>query len=198
METIIDSLERRIDNRFAIQVGFEGSAFISVDDNFMSQAYTQDIGFNLNLRFGIKEFFGLGFNFNRYELSNDDSRFLGSIFPTSRFYSTSIFGYYQHLLFKNLTGEIKVGIFNSNLKNRSTPNSSLPPIIDGNLRLNFSGFLSGLNFIHYLGSEKKVGISLGADLYFTMSDKVQTAPSEQDFINKNSFTTINLGMVIGN
>lgn len=67
--------KRRIDNPIAIQLGLQGSAFVSLDDNFISQAYSQDIGLNVDVRFGIKEFIGLGVNLNRYEFSIDNPRF---------------------------------------------------------------------------------------------------------------------------
>jgi hypothetical protein len=185
----------RIDNGFSAQIGVQGSAFLSLDNNFIKQAYAQDIGFNVEVRFGIKEFFGLGINFNRYEFSIDDFRFLGSRFPSSRFYSNSIFTYYQQPLFKRVTAEIKFGIFQGNILNRSETNSVLS---FDNLRLNFSGLISGINLVYYLDSKKRIGISLGADIYFSLSDEIQTALSERNFINRNTFSTVNLGIVMGN
>lgn len=191
-----DSLpQRRIDNTIAAQVSFQGSIFASLDNNFISQAYSQDIGFNIEIRFGIKEFIGIGFNYNRYEFSLDSSRFLGSNFPSGRFHSNSIFGYYQHPLLKNLTAEIKLGFFDSNIKNRAAVNNFLGT---GNLNLDFTGLMTGLNIAYYLGDKKQLGISLGADVYFSLSYQVQTAASEQNFINKNVFTCFNLGLVMGN
>lgn len=187
--------KRRIDNPIAIQLGLQGSAFVSLDDNFISQAYSQDIGLNVDIRFGIKEFIGLGVNMNRYEFSIDNPRFLGSRFPSARFYSKSIYAFYQHPLFKKLTAEIKFGLFEGSILNRSFTNSVLN---FDKLRLNFTGLLSGINMVYYLDPNKRIGLSLGADVYFSLSDKIQTAPSDVDFINRNIFTTINLGIVIGN
>jgi hypothetical protein len=187
-----DSLtHRRIDNPLAIQVGFQGSIFTSLDDNFISQAYSQDIGFNLVARFGIKEFIGIGLNYNRHEFKIDDSRFFGSNFPTSRFQSFMIFAYYQQPIYKNLTAELKFGLFDSTIKNRGT-------LKTGNLKYNLSGVITGLNMVCYLSDKKVIGISFGANVHFSLSETIETAPAEQNFINKNIFSTLNLGIVIGN
>jgi hypothetical protein len=187
-----DSLtQRRIDNPLAVQVGFQGSIFTSLDDNFISQAYSQDIGFNLVARFGIKEFIGIGLNYNRYEFLLDDSRFFGSNFPTSRFHSFMIFAYYQQPIYKNLTTELKFGLFDSTIKNRGTARI-------GNLTYDLSGVVTGLNMVYYLSDEKVIGISFGANVHFSLSETIETAPAEQNFINKNIFSTFNLGIVIGN
>lgn len=192
----IDSLpQRRINNKIAAQVSFQGSAFTSLDDNFISQAYSQDLGFSLEIRFGVKEFFGIGFNYNRYEFSLDDTRFLGSNFPSSRFHTSSIFGYYQQPFISKLTGEIKLGVFHSNLKNRAKSDTFLG---NGNLKLDFTGLMTGLKMVYYLSEKKQLGISLGADVYYSLSDTVNTAVSELDFINKNTFSSLNVGIVLGN
>jgi len=187
-----DSLtQRRIDNPLAVQVGLQGSIFTSLDDNFISQAYSQDIGFNLVARFGIKEFIGIGLNYNRHEFKLDDSRFFGSNFPTSRFHSFMIFAYYQQPIYKNLTAELKFGLFDSTIKNRGT-------LKTGNLKYNLSGVVTGLNMVCYLSDKKVIGISFGANVHFSLSETIETAPAEQNFINKNIFSTLNLGIVIGN
>jgi hypothetical protein len=67
-------------------------------------------------QFGIKEFVGIGLNYNRYELKLDDSRFFGSNFLTSRFHSFMIIAYYQQPICRNLTAELKSGIFESAIK----------------------------------------------------------------------------------
>jgi hypothetical protein len=187
-----DSLtHRRIDNPISFQVGLQGSIFTSLDDNFISQAYSQNIGFNLVGRFGIKEFIGIGLNYNRYEFNLDDSRFFGSNFPSSRFHSFMIFAYYQQPIYKNLTAELKFGLFDSAIKNRGT-------LRTGNLTYNLSGVVTGLNMVYYLSDKKVIGISFGADVHFRLSETIETAPAEQNFINKNIFSTLNLGIVIGN
>lgn len=183
--------QHRIDNPISVQVGLQGSIFTSLDDNFINQAYAQDIGFNLVGRFGIKEFVGIGLNYNRYEFKLDDSRFFGSNFPTSRFHSFMIFAYYQQPIYKNLTAELKFGIFDSTIKNRGT-------LRIGDLTYNLSGVITGLNMIYYLSDKKVIGISFGANVHFSLSETIETAPAEQNFINKNMFSTLNLGIVIGN
>jgi hypothetical protein len=183
--------QHRIDNPISVQVGLQGSIFTSLDDNFINQAYAQDIGFNLVGRFGIKEFVGIGLNYNRYEFKLDDSRFFGSNFPTSRFHSFMIFVYYQQPIYKNLTAELKFGIFDSTIKNRGT-------LRIGDLTYNLSGVITGLNMIYYLSDKKVIGISFGANVHFSLSETIETAPAEQNFINKNMFSTLNLGIVIGN
>lgn len=94
-----------------------------------------------------------------------------------------------------MTAEIKFGLFEGSILNRSSTNSILN---FDKLRLNFTGLLSGINMVYYVDPNKRIGLSLGADVYFSLSDKIQTAPSDVDFINRNMFTTINLGIVIGN
>jgi hypothetical protein len=183
--------QHRIDNPISVQVGLQGSIFTSLDDNFINQAYAQDIGFNLVGRFGIKEFVGIGLNYNRYEFKLDDSRFFGSNFPTSRFHSFMIFVYYQQPIYKNLTAELKFGIFDSTIKNRGT-------LRIGDLTYNLSGVITGLNMVYYLSDKKVIGISFGANVHFSLSETIETAPAEQNFINKNMFSTLNLGIVIGN
>jgi hypothetical protein len=183
--------QHRIDNPISVQVGLQGSIFTSLDDNFINQAYAQDIGFNLVGRFGIKEFVGIGLNYNRYEFKLDDSRFFGSNFPTSRFHSFMIFVYYQQPIYKNLTAELKFGIFDSTTKNRGT-------LRIGDLTYNLSGVITGLNMVYYLSDKKVIGISFGANVHFSLSETIETAPAEQNFINKNVFSTLNLGIVIGN
>ena len=183
--------QHRIDNPISFQVGLQGSIFTSLDDNFISQAYAKNIGFNLVGRFGIKEFVGIGLNYNRYEFKLDDSRFFGSNFPTSRFHSFMIFAYYQQPIYKNLTAELKFGLFDSTIKNRGT-------LKTGNLKYNLSGVVTGLNMVCYLSDKKVIGISFGANVHFSLSETIETAPAEQNFINKNIFSTLNLGIVIGN
>jgi|AntRauTorckE5430_2_1112549.scaffolds.fasta_scaffold00072_30 hypothetical protein len=183
--------QHRIDNPISVQVGLQGSIFTSLDDNFINQAYAKNIGFNLVGRFGIKEFVGIGLNYNRYEFKLDDSRFFGSNFPTSRFHSFMIFAYYQQSIYKNLTAELKFGIFDSTIKNRGT-------LRIGDLTYNLSGVITGLNMIYYLSDKKVIGISFGANVHFSLSETIETAPAEQNFINKNMFSTLNLGIVIGN
>jgi len=51
---------------------------------------------------------------------------------------------------------------------------------------------------YYLSDKKVIGISFGANVHFSLSETIDTAPAEQNFINKNMFSTLNLGIVIGN
>jgi len=81
--------------------------------------------------------------------------------------------------------------FDSTIKNRGT-------LRIGDLTYNLSGVITGLNMIYYLSDKKVIGISFGANVHFSLSETIETAPAEQNFINKNMFSTLNLGIVIGN
>ncbi len=61
------------------------------------------------------------------------------------------------------------------MKNRGTTRT-------GELKYDLSGFLTGLNMVYYLSDKKQIEISFGADVHFSLSENIETAPAEQNFI----------------
>jgi hypothetical protein len=49
-----------------------------------------------------------------------------------------------------------------------------------------------------LSDKKGIGISFGANVHFSLLETIYTGPAEQNFINKNMFSTLNLRTVVGN
>ncbi|QSS97441.1 hypothetical protein [Psychroflexus sp. ALD_RP9] len=178
------------DSLFHYELLFGTGIFEAVGENFIHETYDgNDLGFNIGVNLFIYKNLGIGFHLKRYELDLAKDNFLGSRFHSARISTHAFFGLYKLRLANQLELRTSLGYSLSTIKNRKN--------IDTNdYKLNFNGLTGGIFVQYFFNKTENIGVGLGLDYNYKLSNRVKTSNRYNEFINHNQFYTLNFMLVI--
>ncbi len=164
--------------------------FESIGDNFIHEAYNaNDLGFNLGFNLYMYKNLGFGFHLKRSELDLAKPNILGNRFYSARISTHAFFGLYKLRLANKLELRTSLGYSLSTVKNRKNTDTN-------DYKLNFNGLTGGMFIQYFFNKKENIGVGLGIDYNYNLSDRVRTSTQYNDFVNQNQFYTLNLMLVI--
>jgi hypothetical protein len=178
------------DSLFHYELLLGTGIFEAVGDNFIHEAYDgNDLGFNIGFNFFFYKNLGIGFHLKRSELDLAKDNFLGSRFHSARISTHAFFGLYKLKLARKLELRTSLGYSLSTLKNRKNTGNN-------DYKLNFNGLTGGVFVQYFFNKAENLGVGLGIDYNYNLSDRVRTSNQYNDFVNQNQFYTLNFMLVI--
>jgi hypothetical protein len=171
-------------NKFSISV--DGNYPIAFGNNFLTKAYKNEPGFDIEVQYSFKKFF-FGTGFQKSYVKICDTQWIGDFDKSDGFYIYSFGGYRQKLKPQKLYLEHKIGIGYKEIINQSDI---------GNYSISGYSLLLGSKINYCLNSQ--FNIFSGLDFNYSYYDVILTGPFKDFYSNSYQITpTIGVKYLFG-